>query len=298
MSEAWIEKESGSFLMEKQLGFLESDLVPASPDRARFHVIPVPYERTTSYGKGAALGPAAILEASQQLEPFDGERAPGEQGIHTQPSVDCSGEPEQVMAAIAERVGSALDHGALPVMLGGEHTVTLGAAIALKKRGIEAGFVQFDAHADLRNSYEGSPYSHACVMRRVHELGFPIMQLGVRDLCLEEVEYRRREQGILFIDGDRLRHGCPEEGILPAWFPKTLYITFDVDGLDSSLMPATGTPQPGGLGWYDALDLLHAAAAQRRVIGMDIVELAPNPHLHGATFVAAKLTYRMMGLVG
>lgn len=282
--------------MDRQPGFLESDLVPVSAEHARFHVIPVPYERTTSYGKGTALGPAAILEASQQLEVFDGAGSPGEAGIHTQPAVDCTGAAGEVMDAIAARVGRALDMGALPVMLGGEHTVTLGAALALKARGIEAGFVQFDAHADLRAEYEGSEYSHACVMRRVHELGFSILQLGVRDLCREEAQYRQNAQGIHFFDAEELRHGLPERPIVPAGFPDLIYITFDVDGLDAAVMPATGTPQPGGLGWYDALDLLRAVTTDRRVVGMDIVELAPQPLFHGATFTAAKLTYRMMGM--
>ncbi|MDD5706735.1 MAG: arginase family protein, partial [Kiritimatiellae bacterium] len=163
--------------------FLHSEYPNAAPDRAVFHAIPVPMELSVSYGGGTAAGPAAILNASGQLEADDRGAMPGQFGIHTQPPV----RPERGrrgaeawLAVIERRVDQALRAGARPLLLGGEHTVTLGAARAFRAAGRRVGFVQFDAHADLRDCYEGSPLSHACVMRRIVELGFPLLQLATR----------------------------------------------------------------------------------------------------------------------
>lgn len=277
--------------------FLASELSDTPPGSCLFHVLPVPLEATVSYAGGTARGPEAILEASDQLELWDGESVPAEAGIYTHPAVDCAGSSEAVLRRIAAAVDTILDHGGLPVLLGGEHTVTYGALSALQRRFGGFGVVQFDAHADLRDSYEGSPWSHASVMRRaVKDLGLPLVQLGVRALCLEEVEARRMH-GVTFHDAaDLVRRGIPDR-LLPPDFPARVYVTFDVDGLDPSIMPATGTPVPGGLGWYEALDLAQRAIAGREVLGFDVVELAPVPGLHAADFAAARLTYALMGLV-
>ncbi len=276
-------------------GFLASEYAPAPAGSARFHVIPVPYEKTTSYGKGTARGPAAILAASQQLEAFNGRGCPGTQGIHTTKNVDCRGPAAVVVRRIERAVAAALRHGALPIVLGGEHTVTLGALHALRRAGIEFGIVQFDAHADLRATYEGSPYSHACVMRRAVELGIPVMQLGVRALCLEEHTFRRQRR-IAHVDAAELaKRGVPRR-LLPKNFPRAVYISFDVDGLDPSVMPATGTPVPGGLTWYQAQELMRRALAGRRLIGGDVVELAPRAGFHAADFATAQLVYDLIGL--
>lgn len=158
------------------------------------------------------------------------------------------------------------------------------------------GVVQFDAHLDLRDEYEGDPLSHACVMMRAVEMGIPVFQIGCRSGC--EEEYRARlKHGAGFLDAiDIARNGVPSK-ILPDDFPETIYITFDVDGLDPSVVPATGTPEPGGLGWYDALDLLAGVIFGRRVAGFDMVELAPAPGLHMADFAVAKLVYKIMGMI-
>ena len=235
--------------------FLASEYEPARPEQAAFHIIPVPLEQSVSYGGGTAHGPAAILSASQQLEAWDG--------------------------------------------ISGEHTVSLGALRALAAEaahtGEPFGVVQFDAHADLRSQYEGSIYSHASVMHRaVADLGLPLAQFAMRDFCREEVEVRR-QYNVLHYDADVLfRQGLPEQP-LPADFPRRLYITFDVDGLDASLMPATGTPSPGGLFWHQALLLIERCLQGRSMVGMDVVELAPLPGLHHADFTAAKLTHALMG---
>ena len=276
--------------------FLASEYPPAPAASAAFHVIPVPFEASVSYGGGTAAGPAAVLAASQQLEAADGRFAPGRAGIHTQAPVACTGSPERVVGRIEVRVARALAAGAAPLLLGGEHTVTLGAARAFQAAGRPIGFVQFDAHADLRDRYEGSPLSHASVMRRVCELGFPVAQFGVRALCAEEAAYRRRA-GVPAFDAERLAAKPLPARPLPGDFPREIYITFDVDGLDPSLMPATGTPVPGGLFWREAAALLDRVAAGRRVAGADVVELAPVRGLHHADFAAALLAHRLLGLM-
>jgi agmatinase len=277
-----------------------------SREEALFHVIPAPYEETVSYGAGAALGPGAILEASDQLEEFDGTDVPAAHGVWTAPPVPCGGGPEKTLAAIELAVADALAMDRIPVLLGGEHTVTLGALRACQKKyGTfgPMGVVQFDAHADLRAAYQGTPYSHACVMRRAHELGLRLFQIGARAISLEEVEYRRENPDIAYLDGAAigraalLGKGLPAK-LLPPDFPETVYVTFDVDGLDPSVIPATGTPVPGGLSWYAALDALQKCIAGRRVVGFDVVELAPRPGEPASDFAAAQLAYNMMGMIG
>ena len=284
--------------MKLELHFHGQDVAPAAPQEALFHVIPAPMEQSVSYGTGAAQGPAAILAASAQLELFDshGGDIPAAAGIYTAPPVDCQGGSQQVLARIEEAVAKTLRLGKIPVLLGGEHTVTLGAIGALHQQGQRFGVIQFDAHADLRDSYEGSPYSHACVMRRIHELGIPIYQLGTRSYSLEEWQYRQ-QQRIAYRDAEDIwRQG--DDLHLPDDFPEQVYITFDIDGLDGAILPATGTPVPGGLTWYQALSLLEQIFTTRRCLGFDLVELAPIPGLHQADFAAAQLVYQMMGMHG
>lgn len=283
-------------LNEYENRFLSSEVPPRPADQARFHVIPVPYEATVSYAGGTANGPEAILDASDQLELYDGTSYPGENGIFTQRPVDCSGTPEQVMENVRKAVLAALDAGAMPVVLGGEHSLTYGEMAALKERYGRFGVVQFDAHADLRDSYEGSKWSHASVMRRaVKDLDLPLVQLGNRIYCREELE-ARKEHGVVSWDAPYLcRHGIPDN-LIPEDFPRNIFITFDVDGLDPSIMPETGTPVPGGLDWYMALDLAARAMQGRRVLGFDVVELAPREGHIVSAFAAASLTYALMGL--
>lgn len=281
--------------------FLGSECKPVTPDKAAFHVISAPMELSVSYGSGAAKGPAAILDASDQLEAFERGHCFGAGGIYTAPVVKPRGKnptSEAWLKVIEAQVTTALECGAKPVLLGGEHTVTFGAALAYKMRGEKIGIIHFDAHADLRNEYEGSPLSHACVMRRCHELGFPLVQFGTRAYCEEEAAYRKAHaKTITAYDGEDLAlKGLPKT-LLPKGFPKKVYVSFDVDGLDPAVMPATGTPVPGGLLWYSAIFLLREIAATREIVGADVVELAPIAGLHHADFTAAKLTQFLMGLM-
>ena len=283
-------------LKEYENRFLSSEVPPRPADKARFHVIPVPYEATVSYAGGTARGPEAILEASDQQELYDGTSFPGEEGIFTHCPVDCSGAPEEVMDRVRLAVLAALDMGAVPVVLGGEHSLTYGEMVALKERFGSFGVVQFDAHADLRDSYEGSRWSHASVMRRaVADLELPLVQLGNRIFCREELEARKKH-GVVAWDAPQLCRGGLPEKLLPDDFPENIFITFDVDGLDPSIMPETGTPVPGGLSWYQALDLAAKAVEGRNLLGFDIVELAPREGHIVSDFTAASLTYALMGI--
>jgi len=277
--------------------FLGSEIEAVAPEAARFHVLPVPYEKTVSYGHGTAKGPAAILAASDQLERWDGASDPGADGIYTWPAVDCRGKPEKVIATIAASVASILRLGATPVVLGGEHTVTWGVVQGCLAAGrSDFGVVQIDAHADLRDRYEGDPLSHASVMRRVVEAGVPLFQLGNRAYCEEERAARAR-YNVRYLDADRLVRERIDEVELPADFPRDVFFTVDVDGLDPAVLPATGTPVPGGLGWYQSLALFESVARQRRIIGFDLLEFAPIRGFHAFDFTAALLVYKLMGIV-
>jgi agmatinase len=277
--------------------FLESELPELAPQNARFHVLPVPYEKTVSYGGGTAKGPAAIIAASSQLERWDGASDPGAEGIYTWPAIDCSGPAAQVIDAIAAAVAKILALGKMPVVLGGEHTVTGGVIRGYLDAGLrDFGVVQIDAHADLREAYEGDPLSHASVMRRIVEAGVPLVQLGNRAYCEEERAARARYK-VHAIDADQLVPQGIRSITLPADFPPQVFFTLDVDGMDPSVLPATGTPVPGGLGWYQTLGLFESVARQRSIIGFDILEFAPIPGFHAYDFAAALLAYKLMGIV-
>ncbi|NCN05818.1 MAG: agmatinase [Spirochaetales bacterium] len=297
--------------------FLGSEFEQGKESHSLFHVLSVPYEATVSYGGGTSKGPRAILDASYQLEAYDGLGFPGEDGFFTYPPIDCSRPREEVFAHITTDVrgvlqrphvfstieGSIPDYRKIPVILGGEHSITypILQAFVAEFGAEKIGVVQFDAHADLRDAYEGSPFSHASVMRRIHQdLGVQIFQLGVRALCPEEIFYRQ-DKGVLSIDARDLVPTLLREVPLPEDFPPYVFITFDLDGLDPSIMPATGTPVPGGIGWYQALDLVASVTRQRRVVGFDVVELAPLssvlPGFVAPEFLAADLTHKIMGSV-
>lgn len=277
--------------------FLATEVPAVAPQAARFHVLPVPYEKTVSYGGGTRKGPAAIIAASGQLERWDGASDPGAEGIYTWPAIDCRGRPEKVIGAIAARVAEILRLGKMPVVLGGEHTVTWGVIKGYLAAGVrDFGVVQVDAHADLREAYEGDPLSHASVMRRVVEAGVPLFQLGTRAYCDEERAARAR-YNVRYVDADRLVRERLDAIALPEDFPQQVFFTLDVDGIDPSVLPATGTPVPGGLGWYQTLGLFESVARQRRIIGFDLLEFAPIKGFHAFDFAAAMLVYKLMGIV-
>jgi len=277
-------------------GFLESELSKTNPETSLFHVIPAGLEQSVSYGKGTSMGPAAILAASQQLELYDGKSNPAKRGIYTHSHLPCTGTADEVITLIDSSISELLVNQKIPVLLGGEHTVSVGAFQALKKTGKQVGIVQFDAHADLRNTYEGSPFSHACTLRRAFDLDLSIFQIGIRSLSPDEVVFRK-EKNIAHLDASEIALTGIPEILLPDDFPESIYITFDVDGLDPTLIPATGTPEPGGLTWYDTMALLEKVINGRNVLGFDTVELAPIKCLHSCDFAVARLIYNIMGMI-
>ena len=281
--------------------FLHTELAEAERGPgARFHVIPMPLERTVSFGAGTAGGPEAILEASGELERIvpgpGGWVEPCARGIHTRPAPDCAGPLPEVMAGLRAATREVAAAGSIPVTLGGEHSLTFGAAMGVADAlGRPLGLVQIDAHADLRRAYGGEPHSHASVMDLLSREGISIAQLGVRALSREELA-AREAFGVIAWDGPALAHEPALAPRLPEDFPEDLYISFDVDGLDPAEMPATGTPVPGGLAFERALALVEGLVAGRRVRGIDVVEMAPSPALPHCDFAAALLAYRLMAL--
>lgn len=284
-------------MVESPLNFGGLEEPFSNYDQARFVVVPVPYEKTTTYGKGTLNGPLAILEASGNMELFDEELRvnTAESGIATLDplSVDCS--PEDMVDAVKNACLKVLSDGKFPVVLGGEHSVSLGFFLALREHYGSFTVLQFDAHSDLRDSYEGTAYSHACVMRRICEYTNDVVQVGIRSLCDEEAEFLSERDNKVFyahemVDGDYV-------GDIVRRLSDSVYITFDVDFLDPSIMPSTGTPEPGGFGWYETLEILRTVAGERRIVGLDVTELSPTVN-KAPDFTVAKLVYRLMGYVG
>ncbi len=279
--------------------FLGEELNPDEMDAqtALFHVLPCGLEKTVSYGTGTANGPHAIIAASHQLERLIDGHEPILRGIYTHPDIDLSGSAEDIMRTIARTTEQIAASGRIPVTLGGEHALSYGAVKGVMQayHDEDIGIIQIDAHADLRNCYQGHHYSHASVMHLLANEGVAIAQLGVRAICAEELAARDSYQ-IFSCDGPELVRGNISSINLPESFPKKLYISFDLDGLDPSILPATGTPVPGGLGYYQALDLVASAAKDRTIIGMDIVELAPDPAHPPSDFIAASICYHLMAI--
>ena len=262
-------------------------------------VLPVPYEGTVSYGGGTAHGPEAILRASTQVELYDEQlaREPFRAGIWTGDPLPVSGSTEEVVHRIESRFGELMDAGKWVLMLGGEHSITPGGVAAAVARHPELRLVQLDAHADLREEYEGDRWSHACAMSRCLDLGVPLTAIGIRNYS--EGEARRIRDGIADF---RIVHGWEMQG--DGWIERALdglderpvYLTVDVDYFDPSIVPATGTPEPGGGAWWPTLELLGRLTARANVVACDLVELAPAPPLHHADFTVARLAYKLIGL--
>ncbi len=265
-------------------------------ERARAVVLPVPYDFTTTYQGGTRLGPRALLAASENMELYDEEvGATYRAGIHTLPELEpTAAGPEAMCARVAEAAGWVWDQGKLLAMVGGEHSITAGAVAAARKRFARLSVLQIDAHADMRDRYLDSPYSHACVMRRVREL-VPAASVGVRSMSEEEAEYLERHPEPIWSTRRFRELRGNLKPVLDA-LTEEVYVTFDLDGLDPSVLPATGTPEPGGLDWYEAVDLLKAVAEGRRIVGFDLVELSPIPGQVASDFLAARLVYRLLGL--
>lgn len=284
-------------------GFMHLDDEYTDFERARVVVVPVPFDGTTCYQPGTREGPRAIIDASRNLELYDAElaRSPYEVGIHTLRSV------EPVMgnaAGMVERTqlvtGQLLDRDKFVVTLGGDHLTSIGVVRAFVERFPTLSVLQIDAHADLRDEYEGSTLSAATVMRRVLDVCPRTAQVGIRSLSAPEARLVRERKLPMWLASDihaQIRAGRRDWiGEVVESLSETVYVTIDIDGFDPSLVPGTGTPEPGGLGWYDVVDLLTTLTEQRRVVGFDVVELSPLLESHVSPVVAAKIAYKLIGL--
>jgi agmatinase len=282
--------------MADSAGFLDLEAAFTDPTRAAIHVIPVPYDKTSTYVKGADRGPQAIIDASAQVEWLDVQTGTEvhTRGIATlEPIVD-DGPPEGMSRRVEAAVGRSLDDRRFPVVLGGEHSVSIGAIRACAARFDDLTVLQIDAHADTRETYHASTHNHACVMARAREL-CPIVQVGIRSLEADELE-RLDQSRVAFAHEIRDTVGPWIDRVVALLTPRT-YVTIDLDGLDPSLVPATGTPEPGGLSWWQVDSLLQHVAASTEIVGFDVVELCPRPDQHASDFVAAKLVHRLLSLV-
>lgn len=270
------------------------------PAKAAVHLLPVPMEATVSYGSGTASGPRAILEASFQLELYDREFdcEPGVlYGVHTYDQMVLDANPATALDQISARVADVYSPTALLGVLGGEHSLTYGvvAGLASKIDG-PLTIVQLDAHADLRDTYEGTPHSHACVARRLLELDQveQLLQIGIRSICTEEAEVIKAEPRVRTWFTEDVFEGDFESELRRRVRGKKLYLTVDVDGFDPSLIPATGTPEPDGLSFRQGERIFKILAEEADLIAFDCVELAPIEGHHSSDFVVAKLVYRLM----
>ena len=255
-------------------------------------IVPVPYEGTATYGKGASNGPAAIIEASQNAETFDFATGKNYESLslHTlEPLKVKDMEPADAMAAVEDAAASLLKDGKVPFLLGGEHSITVPAVRAVfTSCGGDIGVVQLDAHADLRNEYEGSIHNHACVMARVREFA-PALQLGIRSCSIEENELIKK--GNLTVLGPK--ESLPGKTLYSALdsLPEKVYLTIDIDCLDPSIMPSTGTPEPGGFDWAEITGIVKSVAERKNIVGADVMELAPIAGLRAPDFLAARLVF-------
>lgn len=278
-------------------GFLD---IPDEFTRPSAHVqiIPVPYDATSTYRKGADKGPQAMIDASAQIEWYDiGTDAEHiEQGIHAQQPVLCEAtDPIELAPLVRSRVAQALRNSQLPVVLGGEHSVSIGAIEAVAEHRDRFSVLQIDAHGDTRDTYHGSTHNHACVMARAREHA-SIVQVGIRAIDSEELENMDRDR-VYFghqVDLWTRSHDLSWMDRVIDQLEDAVYLTIDLDAFDPSILPSTGTPEPGGMDWFTINELVRRVARARRVVAFDVVELCPNPNHHASDFIAAKLVYRVM----
>jgi agmatinase len=290
-----------------QSGFLDLPEELQDPRRAWVHVLPVPYEASVSYEQGTREGPAAIIAASHEVELYDADLDAEpclDWGVHTLPALRADWvAPEAMMAATADAAESILQAGKFLLALGGEHSISAGLVRGVRRAVSEPlTIVQIDAHADLRDTFRGSAYSHACAMRRIlDENPGPLVQIGIRSYSGEEAAFIRENRGRITLWSPDLIRAEGSVGfhhqLRASLSGRKIYLTIDVDGMDPSVVPATGTPEPDGLGWLLTCDILRTVASAGKVAAMDCVELAPRPGLHASEFSVAKLLYKALTFI-
>ena len=281
-------------LMITQFG--APDAPNCQPDAARVAIIPAPLEYSVCYMKGTERGPQAILNASSQMELYDEELDcnPIEVGVYTYPVLDYHGmDHATALKATGDAVRVALNRDQLPLTLGGEHSLSAPAIAAVREKYPDLTVVHIDAHGDLRDEFEGTPLSHAAIERRVVDMGIPLLEIGVRSFSPEEAAFLQTGPDIAIVWAYQIANGSAS---IP-WerLGKHTYVTIDLDAFDPSEMPAVGTPEPGGLSWYQVLNLFKEICRRTTIVGMDVVELCPMLGQTRADFLAAKLVYKMIG---
>ncbi len=264
-------------------------------DVAGIVIVPVPYDMTSTWMKGSDNGPKALLEASKQLEWYDIETNTEvfRQGIFTASPVSLKSPPESAIMEIQKRIKPFADQNKFLVILGGEHSISLAPVIALKEKFPDMSVLQLDAHADLRPAYEGSSYNHACVMARIKQY-CPIVQVGIRSMDKEEKKYTKRSR-IYYAEEIYNQSNWIDDAIQQ--LTEDVYVTIDLDVLDPAIMPSTGTPEPGGLYWYQLLKFLKKVAQNKNIVGFDVVELCPQKSNKSPDFIAAKLVYKLLSYI-
>lgn len=286
----------GNFLSHNFLGLEEKD---SGLENSKVVILPVPYERTVSFGRGASKGPHSIIYASRSLELYDDEllSEPYEVGIHTLPELECDVDPKEMVNEVQGVCMRLLEKNKFIITLGGEHSITLGVVRAHREKREKFSVLNIDAHCDLRDSYEGTKYNHACVMRRVLDEGCPVVECGIRSYSKEEADFIVERSDVKIIHAREILESGNSNWIDEAvsHLLPDVYISVDVDSFDPSVIPSTGTPEPGGLSWYDVLGLLRKTFLSKNVIGMDIVELAPVAGILAPDVLAAKLAYKSIG---
>ncbi|OCQ99400.1 agmatinase [Oscillatoriales cyanobacterium USR001] len=284
--------------------FLGSEIVP-DYDKAQVVILPIPYEATTTYRRGCENGPAALLEASHQLECYDEEldrEICYDVGIYTNPPIadTRNGQrvsPLEMLTVTQKTIQQLIAENKFAIALGGEHSITAGVVEAYRLSYPDEPFtvIQIDAHGDLRHEYEGSIYNHACVMRRIIDMGLPTLQIGIRAICKEEADLiKEKELNVI-----RAREIAKDPNWMERAFSsiktRRVFLTIDLDGIDPTLIPGVGTPEPGGLNWYSLTEFLRRLCVSHDLIGCDIMELAPVVDAVVSEFTAAKLTYKIIG---
>ncbi|MBI4733297.1 MAG: agmatinase [Rubrobacteridae bacterium] len=267
-------------------------------EESKVVVIPVGYDSTTSFRGGTREAPTAIMNASRQVELYDEEleiEVYDKIGIHTFKEIlpHMAG-PSYQIEQVNKVVLDILNEGKFPVMIGGEHSLTLGAVQAVKNHHPDVSVLHFDAHTDFREEYEGTPYSHACVMKRIHDEGITIAQIGIRNTSKEESKFIK-SNNIFSVAARQYKYGYYSVEDIVEALTDTVYISIDMDVFDPSEVPAVGTPEPGGLTWYEVLDILQEVTFHKKVVGFDVVELCPIPGNPASDFFAAKLIYKLIG---
>lgn len=276
--------------------FAELEDEISSYKNSKVVILPVPYEKTTTYVKGTAKGPQAIIDASRNMEIYDEElnKDISKVGICTLNELKIDEKPELMVNIVSNNIKKLIDDSKFPVIIGGEHSITPGCVKAFAENYNNFSVLQLDAHADLRDQYEGTKYSHACPMRRVLEINKNLVQVGIRSLSPEEAYFVKKKNMEIFWAKDIFDNNAWMDKAISG-LAKNVYITFDLDVFDPSILPSTGTPEPGGLYYYQVLKFLRKVFEQKNVVGFDVVELRPNENDVGSDFTAAKVIYKMIG---